>query len=61
MALVATKPYRPTTTFATLGLGNVGPGSSRLGMVLTSIEALLGALLIALAILVIGQVLIKVI
>lgn len=44
-----------TTTFATLGLGNVGPGPSRLGMVLTSIEALLGALLIALAVLVIGR------
>jgi len=43
------------TTFATLGLGHVGPGPSRLGMVLTSIEALLGAVLIALAVLVIGR------
>ncbi len=43
------------TTFATLGLGRIGPGSSRLGMVLTSIEATLGAVLIALAVLVIGR------
>ena len=43
------------TTFATLGLGHIGPGSSRLGMVLTSIEATLGAVLIALAVLVIGR------
>ncbi len=43
------------TTFATLGLGQVGPGSSQLGMVLTSIEAILGAVLIALAVLVIGR------
>jgi len=43
------------TTFATLGLGRIGPGPSRLGMVLTSIEALLGAILIALAVLVIGR------
>jgi len=43
------------TTFATLGLGRIGPGPSRLGMVLTSIEAILGAVLIALAVLVIGR------
>jgi hypothetical protein len=43
------------TTFATLGLGHIGPGSSRLGMVLTSIEATLGAVLIALAVLVMGR------
>lgn len=43
------------TTFATLGLGRIGPGQSRLGMVLTSIEALLGAVLIALAVLVLGR------
>lgn len=43
------------STFATLGLGNIDPGSSRLGMALTSIEAILGAILIALAVLVIGR------
>ncbi|MCK5245872.1 two pore domain potassium channel family protein, partial [Candidatus Bipolaricaulota bacterium] len=43
------------TTFATLGLGRINPGGSRLGMVLTSIEAILGAVLIALAVLVIGR------
>lgn len=43
------------TTFATLGLGDLTPGVSSLGKVLTSIEALLGALLIALAVLVIGR------
>jgi len=43
------------TTFATLGLGHIGPGTSRLGMVLTSIEAILGAVFIALAVLVIGR------
>ncbi len=43
------------TTFATLGLGDVKPGGSRLGMFLTSVEAILGALLIALAVLVIGR------
>jgi len=44
-----------TTTFATLGLGNIEPSLSRLSMFLTSIEALLGAILIALAVLVIGR------
>lgn len=37
------------------GLGHIGPGTSRLGMVLTSIEAILGAVRIALAVLVIGR------
>ena len=41
------------TTFATLGLGD--PGLSRVGKLLTSIEALLGAILIALAVLVLGR------
>jgi len=43
------------TTFATLGLGRINPGGSQLGMVLTSIEAILGAVLVALAVLVIGR------
>jgi uncharacterized protein YjbI with pentapeptide repeats len=43
------------TTFATLGLGDFTPGPSLLGKALTSIEALLGAILIALAVLVIGR------
>jgi len=43
------------TTFSTLGLGRISPGDSRLGMVLTSVEAILGAVLIALAVLVIGR------
>lgn len=43
------------TTFATLGLGDLSPGESALGKVLTSIEALLGAVLIALAVLVLGR------
>lgn len=43
------------TTFATLGLGDLSPGESALGKILTSIEALLGAVLIALAVLVLGR------
>ena len=43
------------TTFATLGLGDFTPGPSSLGKALTSLEALLGAILIALAVLVIGR------
>jgi len=43
------------TTFATLGLGSINPGGSRSGMVLTSVEAILGAVLIAPAVLVIGR------
>jgi len=43
------------TTFATLGLGDLSPGESSLGKVLTSVEALLGAVLIALAVLVLGR------
>jgi len=43
------------TTFATLGLGDFTPGPSWLGKALTSLEALLGAILIALAVLVIGR------
>jgi len=43
------------TTFTTLGLGHLNPGSSQMGMVLTSVEALLGAVLVALAVLVIGR------
>ena len=43
------------TTFATLGLGDVKPGESSLGMVLTLLEAILGAILVALAVLVIGR------
>jgi len=43
------------TTFATLGLGHLNPGESLCGMVLTSIEALLGAILIALSVLVVGR------
>jgi len=43
------------TTFATLGLGDFTPGPSSLGKALTSLEALLGAILIALTVLVIGR------
>ncbi len=43
------------TTFATLGLGRINPGGSQLGMALTSIEAILGAVLVALAVLVVGR------
>lgn len=50
-----TSIHYSVTTFTTLGLGDLKPGASRLGMVLTSTEALLGAVLIALAVLVIGR------
>ena len=43
------------TSFTTLGLGHLNPGPSSLGMVLTSVEALVGAVLIALAVAIIGR------
>ncbi|MCK4393427.1 hypothetical protein KAX17_11030 [Candidatus Bipolaricaulota bacterium] len=43
------------TTFATLGLGDLKPGASSLGKVLTSVEALLGAVLVALAVVVVAR------